>query len=179
MSYVPMAEVMRHFLRIEASHVKYHTRRNEILSWGSLPDEQLLERARCFANERDDTNPTLAYTIGTKKADYSSRIAYWKHESINCAEIYTCGIAPQMCHDIAAVTGNLRDFALKFSSKYSEFTCNQPLFQNDVVIIVVAQRKQGKNGTYELVDGAHRLVAICLGGVEAVEAYVGYLKNYE
>lgn len=136
-------------------------------------------RARCFADERDDTNPVLAYTVGTAKADYSKEIAFWKREWIKCAEIYTCGISPQMGSAIDAVEGNMLDFALGPAAKFAEFAESPALAQEDTVVIVVEQKKLGKKGGYELIDGAHRLVAICLGGVEIVEAYVGHLKAEE
>jgi hypothetical protein len=171
--------VIRHFLRIEASRRKYYKKKEEILSWCRLFDEEMLARARCFADERDDTNPVLAYTVGTAKADYSKKIAFWNRECIKCAEIYTCGISPQMSSDIDAVRGNMLDFALGPAAKFPEFAEGAALPQENTVIIVVEQGKAGRKGAYELIDGAHRLVALCLGRVETVEAYVGHLKTEE
>lgn len=173
------AEVIRHFLRLEASRREYYKRKEEILSWCRLSDEEMLARVRCFADERHDTNPVLAYTVGTAKADYSKRIALWRRECIICAEIYTCGISPQMSSDIDAVGGNMLDFALGPAAKFPEFAEGATLPQEGTVIIVVEQRKAGRKGAYELIDGAHRLVTLCLSKVETVEAYVGHLRTEE
>jgi hypothetical protein len=175
---IPKADVVRHFLRLEASKAKYKEKKEAMLWWCSLPDEQLLKHARAFADERDDTNPVLAYTVGTTKADYSSRIVLWERYWINCTEIYTCGISPSMRPDIDAVAGNLREFAMRFAAKYAEFADRLPLPKGDeAVISTIAQKKHGRRGLYELVDGAHRLVALCRGGVETVEAYIGCLHS--
>ena len=51
----------------------------------SLPADQLLAQARMFANERTDTNPVLAYTVGTRKAGYTISVTGWTREAIACA----------------------------------------------------------------------------------------------
>jgi hypothetical protein len=167
------AEVVRHFLRLEARREEYRDRMKDILSWCELPDEQLLKRTRAFADERNDTNPALAYTVGTPKADFSSRIVLWKRGRICCSEAYTCGISPAMSRDIDAVAGNVCEFASRFATNYVEFRDARLPQGEAAVIIAVAQTKQGKNGKYELIDGVHRLVALCRCGVEAVEGYIG------
>lgn len=167
---------MRHFLSLEASRQKYRPMKEEILSWCKLPDQQTLERARHFADERDDVNPTLAYTVGTPKADFSARINFWKRECIKCSEVYTCGISPRMLPDISAVAGNVRDFALGSAAKFQEFNDWLPISGETAIIIVVAQLKPGMKGVYELLDGVHRLVAICRTGAEEIKAYVGHIK---
>jgi len=153
---ISKAEVVRHFLRLEAR--KYHDRMEEMLSCCALPDEQLLRRARAFGDERDDTNPALAYTVGTAKADYSSGIVQWERCRIACAEIYTCGISPSMRPDIDAVAGNLWDFALRFAPKYAEFRDTLPLPQGDeAVIITITQKMPGRKGVVAPLQAFTRL----------------------
>ena len=143
-----------------------------------MPDAELLKHARAFADERDDTNPALAYTVGSEKADYSSKIVVWKRERVSCAEIYTCGISPSMRPDIDAVSGNLREFASRFAHKYAEFPDTLPLPQgDDAIIILIDQKKTGRTGAYELIDGAHRFIASCRRGSETIEAFVGYAQR--
>ena len=172
----PKAEVVRHFLRLEASRQKYRHIKEKILSWCELPDQETFEKARHFADEREDVNPTLAYTVGTPKADFSERINFWKRERIKCSEVYTCGISPRMLPDIRGVAGNVRDFALGSAATFQEFNGCPPISGDAAIIIVVAQLKPGMKGVYELLDGAHRLIAICRAGAEEIEAYVGHIK---
>lgn len=169
---VSTEDVIRHFLACEASGKKYKDRKEEIESWCGFPDEQLRERARRFSEERDDTNPLLEYTVGHR----SREMVKWTRERIQSADVYTCGIADGMSEDLVSVAGNVQRFALEKATKYDEFA-NGYLPPESVAIIVIKQANPKREGSYELVDGAHRLVALCRAGVEAVEAFVGHCEE--
>jgi hypothetical protein len=170
------AEVVRHFLRLEAQRSKYSGRKDELLSWCELPDSEVLEKAKGFAEERDDVNPVLVYTIGIRKDDRNERVASWTRERIKCRDVFTSGISSRMRSDIDAVRGNIFAFAQGPASKYSEFRPLAALCEITSTVIVVAHRVEGKDGEYEAIDGAHRLVALCRAGVQEVDAYVAHME---
>ena len=153
-------------------------RREEILAWCNLPDDEMLREAKRFADERDDTNPTLLYTVGVRGEDRSGDVAFWTREHVNYSEIYTCGISRLMKDDLDIVKGNIHDFALSAAAKYPEFAKNKsPPEGEGAVIIVVEHTKPGRKGSYGLTDGAHRLVSLCRSQADGVEAYIGHLKS--
>ena len=172
---VSKQEVVRYFLRLEAGRKKYSDLASDLLSWVNLPDRELLIQARKFADQRDDTTPLLVYTVGTSKDDRSNSISIWKREFLKCAQIYTLGISQNMLADLEQVKGNVLNFALQYATKYPEFS-NPPQRPDGKIprLIVIAQSNPSSKGSYELIDGAHRLVALCRLGDETVEAYVGY-----
>ena len=43
--------------------------------------------------------------------------------------------------------------------------------------MVVRQSAHDRRGDYEVIDGAHRLVALCLAQVEDVDAYVAHMQQ--
>src|SRR5690349_13273258 len=90
---VPTAEVLRHSLRTEASRPEYSGRRDEILAWCEGPDSELFMQARAFAEDRDDINPAVLYTAGTRQENRSAQIACWTKENIRCRDLFTNGIA--------------------------------------------------------------------------------------
>jgi hypothetical protein len=134
-----------------------------------------VEKARGFAKERDDVNPALVYTVGIRKDDRNTRVASWTRERIKCRDVFTSGISSRMRSDIEAVKGNIFAFAQGPASKYSEFRPLAALCKITSIVIVVAHRVQGKDGEYEAIDGAHRLVALCRAGYQEVDAYVAHI----
>ncbi len=165
------ADVLRHFLRLEASCGRYAERRDEILHWCDLGEGELITRVQQFMKDRGDTNPALLYLVGER----ASRIVHWNFECVECAAIYSCGISASVNRDLGTVRGNLAEFAERHARKHSEFSGSSDVPQGAAaVVILVAQRTQDKKGTHELVDGAHRFVALCRSGTKSVKAYVGH-----
>jgi hypothetical protein len=173
---IEAVEVVRHFLKLEAKRSKYSDRKDELLSWCELPDAKVMQKARGFAEERDDVNPALVYTVGIRKDDRNRRVASWTRERIKCRAVFTSGISPHMRSDIDAVRGNVFAFAQGPASKYPEFLPLAALCEITSTVIVVAQRVPGKDGEYEAIDGVHRLVGFCRAGIEQVDAYVAHMK---
>jgi ParB-like nuclease domain len=173
---IAAAEVVRHFLRLEAGRSKFANRKDELFSWCELSDSEVMAKARRFAEERDDVNPVLVFTVGARGDDHSSRVASWTRERIKCRDIFTSGISSRMRPDIDAVRGNMLAFALGPAMKYSEFRPLSPLCDISSIVILVAHRRQTRDGQYEVIDGAHRLVALCRAGAEEVDAYVAHMQ---
>ena len=78
--------------------------------------------------------------------------------------------------DLDAVNGNLFAFAQGQASQYPEFTPLTALCEISKIVVVVAHRVQGRNGDFEAIDGAHRLVALCRAGIQEVDAYVAHMR---
>jgi len=169
------AEVVRHFLRLEAGRPKYSNRRDELLSWCELPDSQMLDKARGFGEQRDDVNPTLVYTGGIDRHDRHAEVTSWTREQIDCRLIFTSVISSSMRADLDAVEGNLFDFAQGPASEYPEFAPLTTLGELTRTVVLVAHRVRGRSGDFEAIDGAHRLVALCRAGVLEVDAYVAHM----
>jgi hypothetical protein len=175
---VSTAEVVRDFLRLEATRQRYSARKTEIIQWCELPDRELLALARNFGEERKkltgEINPALVYTVGVASDDRHTLVRSWSHDQIPCKDIYVSDISSSMAADLHSVGGNILKFAMNSSAKYLEF---RPLLTSPEslgTLIVVAQSRPDRDGVYELIDGAHRLVALCRAGVENVEAHVGH-----
>jgi hypothetical protein len=173
---VSRADVVRYFLRLEATRPKYAERKRELLAWCELSDSEVLAKAAHFAEERDDVNPALVYTVGVRNDVRHTGVASWTRERVRCMDIYTCGISSCMRDDIDAVRGNVAAFASQSSSKYPEFRPVAKLSEISSRIILVHHQRPHRNGQYEAVDGVHRLVALCCAGVQDVEAYVAHLQ---
>ncbi len=141
-----------------------------------MEEPELRSRAERFAQERDDVNPALAYLVGTPTHDVSKRVALWTRERITCGGVFTLGISPCLLPDIEAVRGNIRAFALGSAIKYPQFRVLSQLDGIASVVILVKHRREGKDGGYELIDGAHRLVALCRAGIPEVDAYVAHMS---
>ena len=173
---IAAAEFVRHFLRLEATHPKYSDRKDELLAWCELSDSEVMMNARRFAEVRGDVNPVLVYTGGITGDDRSSQVAGWTRGRIKCGDIFAPRISSQMQSDINEVRGNILAFAKDLASKYSEFQPLAALCEDTSILIVVAHRVPSKDGEYEVIDGVHRLVALCRAGIQEVEAYVAHMK---
>lgn len=167
------ADIVRHFLRIEADKPQWGPIRDTVLAWCDLDDNHLFNACKRWDSERSDTNPVFQYTIYER----SCQIDGWKREAINGHAIYSCGINDGVNVDLDDVAGNLFDFAHKYSSKHGEF--NQDLEPADgerAIIIVVEHSDPNRDGKYELIDGAHRAVAEFRRGKTSLEAFVGVTR---
>jgi hypothetical protein len=173
---VPPVEIVRHFLRLEATRKKYSDRSGELLAWCSLPDSEVMAKARQFTKERYDVNPALLYTVGIGEDNRHTSVKSWTRERVQCREIYTCGISSSMRPDIDSVRGNLIEFALQSASKYPEFRPLSNLSDATSIVILVHHRRDDRAGDYEVIDGVHRLVALCRAGIQDVEAYVAHMR---
>ncbi len=74
--------------------------------------------------------------------------------------------------DFETVEWNLSRFA-PLAHKYPEFRLGKVPDGEALRIVGVAHQSQGRTGSIELVDGAHRIVAMMHRGVATVPAYIG------
>src|SRR6266446_5808156 len=117
---VSKAEVVRHFLKIEATK-QPHDKKDKMLAWCAQPDTELLRAFRAFADECPGLNPFFVWTVGTNKSDQSDRVAYWtKEEHIKCKHLFSGGISEPMLEDLEAVGGNLLRFSSRFWDLYRQ-----------------------------------------------------------
>lgn len=169
-------DVIRLFLRYEAGKGRFTNMADEILSWCELPDLKMIEKAKEFAASRTDLPPVWIYTGCYPENDRSGRVDFWVKEKVPCEEIFTNGIGRHMATDLETVNGNMKLFALNYAENYQEFKSFRNIPNDRQIMILVKKQREGKNGTYELIDGSHRLVGMIIEGKQSVPAYVAYLK---
>jgi hypothetical protein len=82
-----------------------------------------------------------------------------------------------MCEDLASVKGNIPRFAAEKATRFPEFASGCLPEGALAIVIVIRQTTPERDGAFELLDGAHRLVALCNAGVETVETFIGYPRT--
>lgn len=171
---VSPANVVRAFLRLEATKDKNAARREELLAWCRGSDDLLLTNAKSYADARKDTNPTLLYTVGVGDENRSHRIRCWRWEQVASADVYSNGINEQINEVLESLNWNLRKFADDERSKqFREFDKREPIDSSSQFIIALSRQKTGREGYYELIDGAHRFVVLRRDGIDQIRALVG------
>ena len=175
---VTMRAVLTQFLADEAAKTEYAEALSELDSWAQLPDEDFFRRVREFAKLRCDVNPVLTYTIGTLANRHHERVLGWGLETIALSELYTCGLTTYLQHDLDAVQGNLVAFAHQHAAKYAEFRLTDPPALEVQRVIAVRHRTKRCRGTIQLLDGAHRVVALAIQGATTITGYVGKVKRW-
>ena len=170
-----VVEVLRHFFHIEATRLKYAGIRDEMLSWSSLPDADLIRKTRNFAQKLNDINPTLIWTVGINNDHRHLSVRCWVLANINLGCLYTKGINPKMQSDLDLVHGNLKYFVDKgLAVKYNEFSKKSTLIEGEAkTLIGIGHAQVGLEGHIELVDGAHRVVSMLTNGARSSNAYIG------
>ena len=169
------ADVVRHFLRMEASRESIRRQWPESVEWIKLPDEELLITAREFALEREE-NPALAWTVGTADNSFYKMVKAWSLSEIRLDELYTCGVRKNMEPDLNAVAGNLKRFfdTGRANSYPSDFEIRAAPVERQLLMCIDNSRDD-KDGCLELIDGAHRAIAMIADGTETCRAYVATL----
>ena len=179
--HVSVAKVVRHFLRIEARKPVNSIWSENLVSWCQLADEEMIARARDFGErlcERGDFNPFLIFSVGIPRDDRSHQVDHWKRVEVRCDEIYVPEINERVNRDLKSVRGNLQAFADQHSMKHQdEFKDLGNISEEEKVVMLLNRERDAFSGRYQLLDGAHRVVAMCRAGIEAVEAFVGIQKQ--
>jgi hypothetical protein len=166
-----LREVVEHFLRVEGTWPKYAAQRDEVASWSALDDDAFFERVRAFADARADTNPVLTWTIGTRGNKHHESVRRWVLAKIPLASLYSRGINPLMKKDLDESQGNLVGF-LKAATKYAEFRLDSVPQGDLAILFAVAKSCPGRLGVAELLDGAHRALAMAATDIRETLAYV-------
>lgn len=174
---VTMRTVLEQFLFDEATNQQYAEALSDLAAWTHLPDEAFFRRVREFAKLRRDVNPVLTFTIGTQANRHHERVLGWEMEMIEVSELYSCGLNICMKKDLDQVNGNVLAFAKNYAAKYAEFRLNETPVQKRQRVIAVRHPTAGRQGTMQLLDGAHRVVALAVQGVKVVSGYVAVLKT--
>jgi len=176
---VSREDVLLHFLIMEG---KMEEILLSYLKWEVLKldgNENTNTPLHSYINSRKDINPALVYLIGVGNDKHCNNVSSWNLKKISTADIYSCGINENVNDDLNNVKGNLKDFALNHADKYPEFTLHNTnnIPRRESIIIVVKQKTDDKKGSYELLDGAHRLINMCRQGEKEVWAFVANMKN--
>lgn len=169
-----LREVVEHFLRVEGTRPKYAAQRDEFASWAALDDDTFFQRVRAFAGARADTNPVLTWTIGTGGNKHYERVRRWVLAKIPLASLYSRGINPVMKRDLDDSQGNLVGF-LTVATKYPEFRLDSVPEGDLAILFAVCRSCPGRLGVAELLDGAHRALAMAAKGIPETLAYVAEL----
>lgn len=174
---VDVAEVIRHFFYMEANREKFSSYKAEILSWYSLPNQDVIQKASEFAKLRDDENPVLVWTVGTQKNKHYLKIDRWDLVTFDLNILYSRGINPSMKNDLSSVMGNLSDFEQIYSKNYEEFLLTTLPEDKSKILIAIARSKPKYKGKLELIDGAHRAISMLKNGITKADAYIGIIKD--
>ncbi|HYV39721.1 MAG TPA: hypothetical protein VE988_28795 [Gemmataceae bacterium] len=170
-----LREVLEHFVKTEVTRNEYANCRGELQALLACEDRTFFKRMRKFADDRDDVNPTLTWTIGTHANKHHERVQHWVLAEVTLDSLYSCGINPAMQADLDRVNGHLASFA-EFAQKYPEFQ-NDSVPQGDQrIIIAIAKTEVSKKGTLEVVDGSHRGIAMLAKKIGSTSAFVAELK---
>lgn len=172
-------EVLRHFICIEATRSKYANKRDDMINWTRLSDTDFIQKVRNFEKKRSDENPAILWTIGTEKdCKRPQKVRRWILANINLGCLYTCGINSKMKSDLDSVKGNLKCFVNRgYTNKYDEFCTNRvPTDEELKVIVGIAHDTDDRDGKIEIVDGAHRAIAMLANGIEYSQAHIAKLR---
>ena len=180
------AEVVRFFWNLEAKNCK-HSVGEEIMQrliWlTDTPDfEQEVRNIvkDCnFKKGKYRNNPTLVWTIGNEdNPNRPFKVRDWVLAKINLECLYTCGINEKINVHLDLVNGNLKSFVKQgYAREHPEFQLDRKPPTSKAKIIGIAHRASEKQGTIELVDGAHRVVSMLHNNMEQSEAYIARLKK--
>ncbi len=181
-SVVTRRQVAEYFLRLEAD-------KNDILAIKLASDifsndADFFQQYRAYANvcknEKRDS-PVLVWTVGVPGDDRFQDIKEWRLEKVNLDELYSCAMGRNMKTELDAVKGNLKTLTALMKnnpSNYPEFDLSRIPSDNEKQIAIgVAHSITGRQGSIELIDGAHRVVSMIANDVSYIFAYLAVLKR--
>ncbi len=179
-------EVVKHFWRLEAADCRDKVIVDKMMSMINIQaPEEFRPKVRdsvddrTFAKGKYYDNPTLVWTTGTEKnPDRPHQVQNWILAEIDLGCLYTSRINEEMEADLNTVNGNFKRFVEKgYACKYKEFRLDRVPCGTEAIVIGIARRKPSRDGTVELIDGAHRVVSMLHNNIEQSEAYIAELKN--
>ena len=176
---VTKADVLRHFLARDI--VKYPSQASEltdILTIGA--DEEFTTRLRDFAAGHDNGSPVYTWTGLNANQHHMSVVRWILVPSIDVREVYSKRINSNLEAPLQRERGNLARLAAFVPSDpvlQGEFDIHRrPATDEERTIIGVKHPCEGRQGSIELIDGAHRFVAMVSAGIGEVPAYLAELK---
>ena len=171
-------EVLRRFIRIEATRSEYANKQDDLRNWIRLSDPDFIQKVRNFEKKRPDENPAILWTIGTEKdRNRPQKVRRWVLANVNLDCLYTCGINDEVNSDIDSVKGNLKCFMNEgYATKHCcEFRIGRVPINEKRVIIGIVHCTDNRDGEIEIVDGCHRVIAMLANGIEYSQAYIAEL----
>ena len=185
MSYEEICEcnnvgVLKHFIRVESQKCDYKDKREEMITWISLPDQAFIDKVRDFEKQRTDDNPIFGWTIGTEKNPTRwQEVKRWILAKIKLESLYTCGMNSKInVHlDLPDVKGNLKSFVLKPHAHEHKEICTDsvPTDKELTTFIRFVHHTAGRDDEIEVLDGNHRAMAMLANGCEHAKAYIAEL----
>lgn len=163
---IKVVDVVRLFVRLESGKQDIQDRYGDISQWLDLPNSALIAKVKRWKRTHDN-NPTLRWTVGLE----ACHVGRWTKEIVPLDSLFTCGINPKMQAHLESVRWNIAAFAQGPSSHYPEFEYDLPPSELRT-LIGVRQLKSGKKGSIQLIDGAHRAVALIRNGVMKSPCYI-------
>lgn len=149
-------------------------------SLSNLSDEEFLKKVNHYGDAiRCDQNPLLIYTSGVGEHSSADLIEKWVDEEISVDELFAPAINDELNALLQKARYNLKrtyDENVEFFDSRDEWNQRKTLSSEHQRIICLERSKEGMDGKYEVLDGAHRSIGFIRSGVAKVGAYVGYFK---
>jgi len=99
-------------------------------------------------------------------------IRRWIYADIPLEQLYTCGINPSMEPLLMKARGNLKAF-LKYAPLFDELKLDWVPPESLRVAFGIARLATDKDGTIELIDGAHRTIPMLQNKITRSKALIG------
>lgn len=173
------AEVLRYFLDGKARDLTT----NSLSLYQDLvamnDDQRFCDEVRARWPQ-DDDNAVVGWTVGTRRFNRSAEVSAWNEAEVEIGTIYSKGIDDAVKCMLDVVGGNLKDLArmigphAEWASRHRFHFDREP--DADFYMIGVRHGGSEYNGTVELLDGSHRLIAMAVQGRTTVKAYIANLK---
>lgn len=166
-------EVLHHFLETESKKPNANHFQELLQQIKSLPGDQSRRRVREFAEKTKNGSPIFPWTVGINTDERWKTVQRWIYADVTLEQLYTCGINPNtMRDDLNKARGNLKTFTKCFARNHGEFRLDQIPPEHLRMIFGVARREDNKDGSIELIDGAHRTVSMLHNGITKSKGFV-------
>jgi hypothetical protein len=165
-------EVILRFLKIESQ-------KSGAVEWQNLLDlvqdmrgDQLRRHLRDFAERIHCRSPIIPWTVGMNDDESHRSIRRWVYADTDLEQFYTCGINDRVRPCLMKAQWNLKRF-LKYAPDFEEFKLDWIPTELLRVMFGIARREIDKNGTIQLIDGAHRTISMLHNNISRSKAFIG------
>ena len=169
---------MRHFTLLEARKPRYAGDKEELDKTLRLPDSELAGRIEDFSRQPGHDRGNPVYTWVFQRGHLVER---WVHAEIHdLDQVFSSDINDKAKYALDSVEGNLVAFGDRVNNDPAlteEFgPYRPPIVEVDQTIIGVVISYSHRMGSIELIDGAHRFVAMARANVKKIPAFLAILK---
>lgn len=169
-------EVLCCFLQIESQKPNAGHFLDLLQRIRGLPGEQSRRRVREFAEKTKNGSPIFPWTVGINNDERWKNVRRWIYTDVELNQLYTCGINPStMKESLTKVHGYLVKFTRCFAHNFPEFRLDQIPPEKLRTIFGVKRRDNNKDGSIELIDGAHRAVAMLHNNIVESKGFIAEL----